>query len=361
MSMRSILELNDDVLDKIAENLDEKDRCMLSSTCKTWRSLIRSRPVPTARVFLASNEVAESLLLWVRERGPLHSLHLELSPTCQRYEGALVIHAIECLFALVSSHLVNLSLNTGRVNIVNPVSFGLMSKLEHLSIESKDGCFSLDRVTFPRRLHTLHVDGSFPTTIGLGPSEIPSLTALSLTQCSICNLDYMALQLAPNLKELCLDRNRMTNMRSLPPLPRLEKLSMRRCSILNIPDLSSCPLLKDVDLSINSIIDRDDPERTFDALSNLKQLERLNISHNALTRRSVSSIGIVANVKFLDISGNVFRNVPSFFPKLESLKMLVVSKVPKSSILHTIPRVRRVHIHDNCPYCPKHRPFYYDM
>ena len=101
--------------------------------------------------------------------------------------------------------------------------------------------------------------------------QAEKIESLDLTECEIMDLEFI--RYFPNLKQLILDGNGITDLTPLQDLYTLESLSIVRNGIADITPLYNLTNLQYLDLSNNVISD-------VSALGNLSRLKTLNVSMN---------------------------------------------------------------------------------
>lgn len=126
-------------------------------------------------------------------------------------------------------------------------------------------------------------------------SKMPFIENLTLQQGKYENLS--AISTLTNLKTLNINGVTLTSdeIKIIASLPELVSLSMVRCNLSSIADLSGAPQLVHLDLSNNTI-------RDLEPLSTLQNLETLNLSHNAIAQ--LTALTGASKLKELDISFN---------------------------------------------------------
>lgn len=131
-------------------------------------------------------------------------------------------------------------------------------------------------------------------------TKVPFLTDLTLNQGTYENLTSIS-SLA-NLKTLVIDGVTLDSaeLSAIASLPSLSSLSLTRCNLSGISELSNATQLTYLDLSNNSI-------SNIDPLSSLTELEFLNISFNAVSQ--LTALTSATKLRELDISQNTITSV----------------------------------------------------
>jgi len=126
-------------------------------------------------------------------------------------------------------------------------------------------------------------------------SKMPFIENLTLQQGDYENLS--SISALTNLKALSIDGVTLTTdeLKTISSLPDLVSLSMVRCNLSSIADLSSATGLTRLDLSNNTI-------RDLEPISTLSELEFLNLSHNAVTQ--LTALTAAVKLKELNLSYN---------------------------------------------------------
>lgn len=126
-------------------------------------------------------------------------------------------------------------------------------------------------------------------------SKLPFIETLTIQQGKYANLS--AISALTNLKMLTIDGVTLTTeeLKAIASLPDLTMLSMIRCNLSSISELSAATGLTRLNLSNNTI-------RDLKPLSAMANLEYLNLSHNAVTQ--LTDLTAAAKLKELDVSYN---------------------------------------------------------
>lgn len=180
-------------------------------------------------------------------------------------------------------------------------------------------------------------------------AKMPFLESLTLQQGDYENLTTLAS--LTNLKTLVINGVTLTTdeLTAIASLPDLVSLSMVRCNLSSISELSSAIGLTHLDLSSNSI-------RDLGPINSLPELEYLNLSHNAviqltaltgatklkeldLSYNSVNSTIALSGCKSMEILRLDYNNLTNFegLGTLPELKNLYASHNQISSIEHLAP------------------------
>lgn len=126
-------------------------------------------------------------------------------------------------------------------------------------------------------------------------SKMPFIENLTLQQGVYENIS--AISALTNLKNLSIDGVTLTTeeLKIIASLPDLRSLSLERCNLSSITELSAATQLFSLNVSNNTI-------RDLEPLSGLTELEHLNISHNAVTQ--LTALTGATKLKELDVSFN---------------------------------------------------------
>lgn len=214
--------------------------------------------------------------------------------------------------ALVYSDLSRMN-NLTKLTIYNANAgeLGFLSSLPKLEDLMITGC--------PIEKQTLNIIGA-----------IPSLTRLTLAQCSIS--DIAPLTSLTGLQYLDLSYNTIRDLSALTGMDSLETLYLSHNAITDLTDLSGLSGLKTLNLSYNSItsilplcsnrnlVSLNVSNNLLEKLSDLDllpALEKLNASFNKLT--DIAVLGGCSGLTELDISNNLIEDIDS----LESLVSLM--------------------------------------
>ena len=152
-------------------------------------------------------------------------------------------------------------------------------------------------------------------------SKLPFIESLSLQQGDYENLT--ALGTLSNLKTLTIDGVTLTGdeIKAIASLPDLVTLSMVRCNLSSITELSNATGVTHLNLSSNTI-------RDLEPLSSLTQLEYLNLSHNAITQ--LTALTGAKNIKELDLSYNSVNSTVA----LSGCKSLEVLRIDYNALMN---------------------------
>lgn len=145
-------------------------------------------------------------------------------------------------------------------------------------------------------------------------AKMPFIEHLFLQQGDYENLSAIAA--LTNLKMLTIDGVTLTTdeLKIIASLPELTSLSMVRCNLSSISELSSAVGLTHLNLSNNTI-------RDLEPLSSLTTLEYLNLSHNAVMQ--LTALTGISTLKELDVSYNSVSSTVALSgcKKLETLRL----------------------------------------
>lgn len=170
-------------------------------------------------------------------------------------------------------------------------------------------------------------------------SKVPFVENLSLQQGDYENLS--AISALTKLKTLTIDgvTLKTEELEAIASLPELSSLSMVRCNLSSIDELSAATGLTSLNLSNNTI-------RDLEPLCSLINLENLNLSHNAVTQ--LTALTGASKLKELDVS---FNSVNSTIA-LSGCKSLEILRMDYNALttfegLDKVPELRKLYANHN--------------
>lgn len=186
--------------------------------------------------------------------------------------------------------------------------------------------------------------------------QLPALTKLDLSGCTISSSSLKAIAALPNLRSLTLKNCSLQDITPLSALSQLEHLDLSGNVLTDISALGSCTELRSLNLSANKIsniaslsacsnlesLNLSDCHLTGIApLTSLTSLTDVNLSVNALT--DISALAGCTQLKTADVSSNHISNIDALL-QLTSLNVLDASNneieraepVPEDSALQRI-------------------------
>ena len=146
--------------------------------------------------------------------------------------------------------------------------------IEHLSLQQGD-YENLSAISALTKLKTLTIDGVTLKSEELKAiASLPELTSLSMVRCNLSNISELSA--ATGLISLNLSNNTIRDLDPLSGLVNLEYLNLSHNAVTQLTALTGASKLKELDVSYNSV-------SSTVALSGCKSLEVLRIDYNALT------------------------------------------------------------------------------
>ncbi|XP_046674361.1 protein artichoke-like [Homalodisca vitripennis] len=237
---------------------------------------------------------------------------------------------IELAVFAYTEHLKRLELSQN--NLIGPIDWsmvlGPLTRLEYLDLR-RSGIFNLPE--------NLFINNTFLRSLILAENELRDLELSSTLSNNLQYLDYLDLSKckldgplseaafanATNLRTLLLSSNRLSAAdlsAALAPLTRLQKLSLKNCSLTRLPANTFHRFigLQELDISENPL------NNAFTALlSPLDTLEYLNMSNSNLQRISKTTFSKMTSLKTLILSGNPVEVLESgLFQNLTNLEVL---------------------------------------
>lgn len=231
---------------------------------------------------------------------------------------------------LLNEHLKRLELSENK--LIGPIDWisvlGPLMRMEYLDLR-RAGIINLPE--------NLFLNNTYLRSLILAENELRDLDVSSTLSNNLQHLDYLdlsncrlkgplsedAFANATNLRTLLLTGNRLSAADlavALAPLTRLQKLSLKNCSLTRLPADTfhrfSC--LQELDISENPLND------AFTALlSPLDTLEYLNMGNSNLGRVSKTTFSKMTSLKTLILSGNPLESLePGLFQNLTKLEVL---------------------------------------
>lgn len=339
------VDLPDDVLRTIVDALDNgKDRCALSSTCVCMREASREPWFYDGpSVTISSYPAMVSFGRWVRDRP--HMTRMRISSLDTYANNMEVIAAIAATTARTLRHL---DLRV-RHSVSYPVFAEFATRLETLSLDCC-GAYLDMRLPFLKELRVR--DQKCGSHVAF-PMRLERLERLDLVACNLRQAPT-GLDRLPNLRTLVLDDN-CIHVVDFGAATALTRLSLRRCKMMAMPDVSKCAMLQDLDVSCNSIAayyDDDDSTDVFDHILGLQNVHVLNLSHNILCLDAIEQLGRMRQrPKVLDISCNVFEEM-EHGSYMDGVEVLVTHVVPTKQFLTRCTTLQKINIHPLCNYSP---------
>lgn len=312
-----IIDLPPDILDTILGHLDAKSVCKMAGTCREFRKVIQDSDAlhesfDSGTVY--SFTILNSLAVWIQRHPNIVDLKMHVA------HGVLMegtnIGMLHCALAFCASTLRTLTLHV-ETTLKNPSFLPFMTRIESMDIT----CHTLYAdLTELRRLKHLRVCGKGWHSFLFGFPE--SLRSLEL---NACGFRHIPEDLPKQLATLVMDNNPLYP--TMPHLPHLKSLSLKKCGLLEIPEVSKkCPGVRYLDLSYNSLTGWEE-HPTFDALMDLHSLETLNLSHNALDVQAVRELDFLKKKpRTLNVAGNLFLE-PEWGPYMNGVEHLIANKV----------------------------------
>lgn len=145
-------------------------------------------------------------------------------------------------------------------------------------------------------------------TVPVGVATYGDLSLMPYLQTLIArdqNMDTLTCLASLNsLKTLDLTGSRFPadELYVIASLPSLTDLTMAQCSLSTIESLAGAPSLTYLDLSSNTI-------RNLEALSSILTLKELHLENNAVTDQYMQSLGTLINLETLDLSYNTITTL----------------------------------------------------
>lgn len=221
----------------------------------------------------------------------------------------------------------------------------LMPYLKNLTIHNHD-LETLGFLSSLSKLQTLDLTGSsFPAEDLAVLAKLPSLTSLTLSDCSLSTI--AALEGAQNLTKLDLSSNTVRNLEVISAMTTLKELNLKHNAVIDLSCLSTLNNLETLDLSYNAVTDltplasctklnwldagnnqltRVDGVENLPLLSYLSldynsisdvsvlgscvELTNLSVANNSLT--SIAALSSLVNLEILDFSYNAVESLPDW-------------------------------------------------
>ena len=195
--------------------------------------------------------------------------------------------------ALYSNQLWGITALDISSDAVNLSDFSRLPFLESLNI-SQGSYENLSALSALTHLKALNIDGVTLTGDELKViAALPSLTSLTLTR---CNLSSVAeLSAATGLAQLDLTGNTIRDLEPLGKLPELTVLKLGHNAVTQLTALTGSVKLQELDLSNNSV-------SSTVALSGCKSLETLRLDNNALA--NLEGLDKLPGLKLLSVAHN---------------------------------------------------------
>lgn len=207
----------------------------------------------------------------------------------------------------------------------------MVSFLETLTIEqgSYENLISLSALT---NLKTLSIDGVTLTSDELAAiASLPALTNLSLPRCNLSSISELSA--AVSLTHLDLNNNTIRDLEPLSKLPELTVLNLSHNAVTQLTALTGCVKMVELDVSYNSI-------SSTVALTGCKSLEVLNLDYNSLSAlegletlpairilsaannqiSTITNLGSAATLTEINVSNNIL-------PEINSLASIIGLKI----------------------------------
>ena len=164
------------------------------------------------------------------------------------------------------------------------------------------------------KLESLNLSGSvFPVEDMAMIAALPALKTLSLEDCSLSTIDYLANALY--LTELNLSYNTIRNLDALKTIPTLKKLDLQHNAVNSLDTLASLNELEVLNVSFNAI-------STLDPLAGCAKLTELVADNNKLT--DLNGLKSLSHLELLSVDYNDISEV-SVLTKNEALKNLSIA------------------------------------
>lgn len=204
-------------------------------------------------------------------------------------------------YVLFSNQLWNVTDLTITEDVADLSDLTLLPFLETLTIEQ--GSYkNMTVISSLSNLHTLNVDGVTLSSDDLvAIASLPELTSLSVTRCNLSTVQDLSG--AVSLKHLDLSNNTIRDLEPLSSMSELSYLNISHNAVTQLSTLTGAANLTELDLSYNSVF-------STAALSGCKKLEVLNLDYNSLT--ALEEIEQLTALRSLSASHNQITSIPDF-------------------------------------------------
>lgn len=196
----------------------------------------------------------------------------------------------------------------------------LMPYLKNLTIHNHD-LETLGFLSSLSKLQTLDLTGSsFPAEDLAVLAKLPSLTSLTLSDCSLSTI--AALEGAQNLTKLDLSSNTVRNLEVISAMTTLKELNLKHNAVIDLSCLSTLNNLETLDLSYNAVtgltplasctklnwLDAGNNQLTrVDGVENLPLLSYLSLDYNSIS--DVSVLGSCVELTNLSVANNSLTSI----------------------------------------------------
>ena len=207
-----------------------------------------------------------------------------------------------------------------------------MPFIENLTVQQGD-YENLSAISALTNLKSLSIDGVTLTTNELKAiASLPDISSLSLIRCNLSSISELSM--AKSLSRLDLSNNTIRDLEPISTMAGLEYLNLSHNAVTQLSALTGASKLKELDLSYNSVTSTvalsgckslEQLRLDFNTLTNLEGLDKLSeltylsASHNQLS--DISHLAGFTKLTELDLSDNVLTNI-SALSGISSLKIL---------------------------------------
>ncbi len=152
-----------------------------------------------------------------------------------------------------------------------------------------------------------------------GLRNMSYLNQLVITDCPVSTADLQIIGALPSLTKLTLSGCSLSNIENLSTASKLTSLNLSNNTIRDLSPLSFMNSLTELNLSHNAL-------DSLNALSSLSALKTLDVSYNALS--SVAPLGSCSSLSKLYIGNNTMENLSG----VENIKSLTTLSAPYNSL-----------------------------
>ena len=179
------------------------------------------------------------------------------------------------------------------------------------SLKLTGGVKSYEDLAYLTGLETLTIQGGTGDSLE-GLRNMAYLSSLTLTDCLVSTEDLQVIGALPSLTKLTLSGCSLSNIEPLGTASKLTYLNLSNNTIRDLSPLSFMTGLKELDVSHNAL-------DSLNALSTLSALKTLDVSYNALS--SLTPLGTCESLTKLYVGNNVLESLSGVenIPKLSTL------------------------------------------
>lgn len=327
-----------DIIERIACKLSTRQRCLLASVSKDWWTFFKNHPTMHSRVTvrITSLHSLRSLAAWIHGRRNIRHIdirvHRDVSNQC--------VTILQLILAACGRTLRQCCIHSqGRWVEFECMPF-LSDTLRVMEVTSQT--FFADTPLNMRSLRYLKLRVASSLYIRFG--SCPLLEYVDFSNCELPALPS-TLKNLPQLRTLILDHNaplaRDADTYVFPRLSTLQHLSLRRCNLHFVPNMSHCSSLTFLDLSYNLL------SEGFSHLGSLPSLRCLDVSSNAIV--SLHDFDDVT-AEYINLSRNALLTDDWERCSMRHVRHLVVSfpSPPRHIINRACPNLERLDIDGDC-------------